>query len=283
MGHPIANRSRELKEVLPLLTFNPNMDNNKRQMPKQRIHITTYNTNGLRTGGKRAKIFNALNPNAFCFLQETHSLPGDNWHREWAGPSLWSNYTNFSAGTAILLPKSAQIQHHALDAEGRFVLAKITNLGKPYTLCCIYAPDKPYRRPQFWTRLKRELLRFKPAGEIIIAGDFNSVLDPSKDREGGNPNLPQHTCGNAELVAILDELCLADSCDTQSIGFTWKSEAKRVRSPQFFLTKYIKRELRLMSCVTSKLRKAKTYLIGGMKLKIGSVKPQFKCVKGAID
>ena len=206
------------------------MNTIEENQPKPKKIFLTYNTNGLRTGDKRDKILNSLDPNAFCFLQETHSLPGDNWQMEWSGPSLWSSHTNFSAGTAILLPKSTQIQQHVLDTEGRYVLAKITHFGKPYTLCCVYAPDKPYQRPKFWTNLKRQISLLKPVGETILAGDFNSVLDPSTDRDGGNPNLPQHTCGNAELEEILDELCLADPCDTQSVGFTWKSEAKHVKS-----------------------------------------------------
>lgn len=195
-----------------------------------KISIITYNTNGLRTQAKRAKIFNALDQNAFCFLQETHSLPGDNWSAEWSGPSLWSCHTNFSAGTGILLPQSAQIQSQVLDAKGRYVLAKITHMEKQCTLCCVYAPDKPYRRPKYWKKLKRQITLFKPTGDTIIAGDFNFVLDPSADREGENPNLPQHVYGNAELSEILDEFRLADTCDSNTIGFTWKSEAKQVKS-----------------------------------------------------
>jgi len=231
MEHGTPSESGPLTKILRRVTKMYEI-NDIRRTPKPQT-ITTYNTNGLRTTAKRAKIskiLNALDRNAFCLLQETHSFPSDNWHEEWDGPSLWSSYTNFSAGTAILLPKSALIQQHVLDAKGRFVLAKVTHCGKPYTLCCIYAPDKPYQRPKFWAKLKRKILLFKPVGEIIIAGDFNSVQDPSKDREGGNPNLPQHTCGNAELTEIFDEFCLADSCDTQSICFTWKSEAKSVKS-----------------------------------------------------
>jgi len=103
-------------------------------------------------------------------------------------------------------------------------------MEKQCTLCCVYAPDKPYRRPKYWKKLKRQITLFKPTGDTIIAGDFNFVLDPSADREGENPNLPQHVYGNAELSEILDEFRLADTCDSNTIGFTWKSEAKQVKS-----------------------------------------------------
>jgi len=198
--------------------------------PKRITNIISYNTNGLRTREKRANILNVLDYSAFCFLQETHSLPSDNWQKEWAGLSLWSSHTNFSAGTAILLPRSAKIQNYVLETKGRFVLAKITHHAKPYTLCCVYAPDKPHKRPKFWKKLKREITLFNPVGDFIMAGDFNSVFDPTKDRVGGNPALPQHTCGNAELSDILDGFCLTDSCDSQTIGYTWKSEAKQIQS-----------------------------------------------------
>ena len=113
---------------------------------------------------------------------------------------------------------------------GRFVLAKITHVGKAYTLCCIYAPDKPYQRPKFWRKLKREISLFKPVGDLIFAGDFNSVLDPAVDTEGGNPELAQHTHGNTDLLEIRRIWPCVDTCDSQTIGFTWKSKAKQVKS-----------------------------------------------------
>ena len=70
------------------------------------------------------------------------------------------------------------------DPNGRFIICDIKANGKMITLCNLYAPNDD--KPDFFRDISTYLREFQ-CDEIIIGGDFNLVLDITKDKRGGRP------------------------------------------------------------------------------------------------
>ena len=62
--------------------------------------------------------------------------------------------------------------------DGRYTILKGLLFGELVSLVSLYAPNKPPTRRAFFTDLVGVGLR----GMLYIMGDFNSVVDPKKDR-----------------------------------------------------------------------------------------------------
>ena len=74
-----------------------------------------------------------------------------------------------------------------------------------YTIANIYGPNNDY--PEFFKQFGENLLDF--SGEnIILAEDFNLVLEVEKDKQGGNPTT--HNNALQELDKIIQNLDLGD-------------------------------------------------------------------------
>lgn len=95
--------------------------------------------------------------------------------------AIHSTYSTYARGTSILIAKSApiSIKHIKLDPNGCFVIVVLELLGKPYTVTSIYAP--PHFTKLFFEWVMSSILAIAE-GPLLIAGDYNTVLDYSIDR-----------------------------------------------------------------------------------------------------
>lgn len=177
----------------------------------------TFNVNGMNNPTKRRAIFQSLRNQKldFCCLQETHSSPGTVhlWQSEWGGHLLASSGRQNARGVAILVKRSLQykIVQQLTDTEGRILLVEIEFQGASYTLGCLYAPtqDKPHEQIRFLNELEGKLDLLSETN-IILAGDFNCLLNPDLDR---NQMTSQSTNVNQyrdRIKAILEDRRLCD-------------------------------------------------------------------------
>ena len=160
------------------------------------IEYISFNCNGLvsdkYTGGggsKFAALLTLLSVLGFpdiVGLQETH-LYNKKIEQEWVAKLKSKGYRTFfsrgckgSKGTAILikinLPFKLVLEHE--DLEGRYTILKGSLFGELVTLVSLYAPNKAVARKNFFTDLVGIGLR----GVLYVMGDYNSVVDPKKDR-----------------------------------------------------------------------------------------------------
>jgi len=204
--------------------------------------IITYNINGMRERTKRERVMDWARSQRFDFvmLQETHKVPGDSWERDWEGESLWAHGTNFSRRCALLVKPHSdfKIVEARIDPEGRYIM---TNLKADswLTLVCVYVPDHPGAWPEFLESLKSDIVDFVPRGPLILAGDFNLVLNAQTDRVG-EVILPQFLRGGNELEHLLRLFELSDPFRAGSdhyLNFTWsnKSGSTRSRLDRFYV------------------------------------------------
>ena len=154
------------------------------------ITMVSLNTNGLRSEAKRIALhlwLDALKPDVIC-LQETHAVSLEEI-RSWFGgfSCVASCHTRKSAGVAILYGPSLSLERAWNDAQGRVVQAQLSFQDSRFRVVSLYAPNRNPARTSFFNELSvsPSLSSDVP---VIVAGDFNSVLDRALDRRGSDPN-----------------------------------------------------------------------------------------------
>ncbi len=125
--------------------------------------------------------------------------------------AFWSHGTRKTTGVAVVVKKSFLAHFLPVRAEdcvevvkGRIVCLHLSGEDGTQTLASIYlSHDKPHERVQALRRL-RDHLRQRFCGLIVVAGDFNFVID-AMDRWSDLSGAPGRA--NEREAATLKELC----------------------------------------------------------------------------
>ncbi len=194
------------------------------------LKLYSFNVRGLRDRTKRKIIFHHLKqkyPGGIYLLQETHSSINDEdtWRNEWKGDNICGRGGNIyfahgktdSCGVMIMFSADVNVDINLIksDQDGRFLLLNIVTTDKEeYTICNIYAPTRNKVNEQlvFLNNFKTIIAGLDPLS-LIMGGDYNTVFDPSLDKQGGDLT----NCTNAytdELVAFMETYDLADAIRT---------------------------------------------------------------------
>lgn len=128
--------------------------------------------------------------NTVFFLQETHSSVDheQTWRSEWGSDMFYSHGTTESKGVVIMFPKQLDVtvSQQINDDHGRYILLDCLIDSSRFILVNVYAPTKNHVTEQchFLTSLQEALEPF--SGEnLIVGGDFNTILNPVLDKQGG--------------------------------------------------------------------------------------------------
>ena len=119
-----------------------------------------------------------------------------------------------------------------IDKEGRYVIVEAEIDDKRIMLCNVYAPNKD--SPNFFTDLFEKIMENRPEN-LILAGDFNFVMDESIDSIGRvtNNNKTQET------LRIFNEAMLAvdvwRDLHPEEKKYTWVSKNKASRLDMIFV------------------------------------------------
>jgi len=178
------------------------------------LSIVSLNTRGLRDLTKRKALFlYCRRTNAdLILLQETHSCESDArfWKSNWGDKIYFSHGSNHSAGVLILINKfKGDIIESLMSTEGRWVIL-ITKLDNAtFIICNIYGHNLSSANKCLISSLQGIIEALKNKYQhafIIIAGDFNAVLDNSADRFP-----PKMGLSNNMICALCDHLHIADA------------------------------------------------------------------------
>ena len=171
------------------------------------LKIMTLNVNGLRDAHKKLRVQNYIKTNEIdiMLLQETH-FNQDKWPKE---NNIWNGKSNRSGGTGIISTEKVTYNSTSKDIEGNYIISNIKTKNLKITIVNVYGPDRPNQRKEFYNKLYQQLLKFPKEKHIIMAGDFNMVETPEKDRTGGRTS-DEHIRGRGELRKIMKELDLTD-------------------------------------------------------------------------
>ena len=196
------------------------------------VKIISQNVRGINEKLKRRAIFNHFKSKAdIICLQEVHSLQENNslWSNEFGSQQCyWANYRSNSRGTAILITKkcSVIVNKVQIDTNGRYVIMQYTDGNELFVLVNLYALNED--DPTFCLELFKKLENLD--GKQIFVGDFNLVLDPSKDCTVGN--IRKNNSQSVEVILkYMEETMLCDiwrARHPEARVFTWSR-----KKPQF--------------------------------------------------
>ena len=153
------------------------------------LKVGSYNVNGLGEKNKRKKVLTWLKnkPEDVIFVQETHSTctTEKDWRNVWGGEIIFNHGTSNSTGVAILIKRNSGIKilKNKPIVQGRATLLEIECDTINFCLVNLYAPnndDIDFFKTVFLETLGRQRDDF-----LIIAGDWNTVLNNNLDKMGG--------------------------------------------------------------------------------------------------
>ena len=157
------------------------------------IEFISLNVNGLGDDFKRQSLLLWLKKfNCdIIFLQETHSVVSveNRWKSEWGGDIFFSHGESNKKGVAILVNNKLdyKVNEEIVDENGRYIILNISVDGTDFLLVNFYAPTKNFEAEQVvYIDQLRILLEDQLDQNMILGGDFNTVLNPDIDKKGGS-------------------------------------------------------------------------------------------------
>ena len=152
------------------------------------MDCATFNVNGLGECNKRREVLNwiADKKDDIILLQETHSTPDceQNWKNIWSGRILFNHGTSNSLGTAFLVAnRNIQVNLHKIIVPGRLAILEFAHEGLDYCIANIYASNQD--ETSCVEKILEEIYGRDKDDFILMAGDWNTVLDNIKDKLGG--------------------------------------------------------------------------------------------------
>ena len=141
--------------------------------------IASLNVDGIHDDDKRARIFEYLRSltHDFFLLQETHVQTEDieAWSAEWGGPCFWCPGGNKSRGVGIVCNVSLDFEDLEVrrDFYGRMINVKLSLHGWIFQVMCVYAPNDPKSRSEFFSELWRHTF---PGIPLFLGGATSTVL-----------------------------------------------------------------------------------------------------------
>jgi len=123
----------------------------------------------------------------------------------------FSHGSTDSRGVAVLItPNSGvKVEKVTRDEDGRYIMLEVNHNGTQLLILNVYAPtkDKVSAQVRFFQQLNT-LLEDHIDKHLVIAGDFNTCLNPTLDKKGGTTE--SDTEAKMKLKSLLDYLDLVD-------------------------------------------------------------------------
>ena len=212
------------------------------------LNIITLNVNGLASNEgrvpKKRKLFTWLKAHHcdVALLQETHFTDSMQHiiSQEWGGDSFFCNGSSNSRGVCILVRRGLdmEVKEVRRDNNGRFIFLKTVSAGKSILFGNIYCPNIDELES---TMRINDWLSEMQADNIILAGDFNVTLDPTRDREWQQHSEVRDYCRRRSeaLKETLEEFRLVDAwraLNPDATQFTFSRGSSKSRLDYFFIS-----------------------------------------------
>ena len=209
------------------------------------ISVVSVNCQGLNGKQKRRDVFHFLkNKNYNIYLlQDTH-LEDKIEHyvsAEWGYKAFFSSHASNSRGVAILFNNNFEFRIKTVykGVGGNSLMVVVEIKQKEFLFVNIYGPNKD--DPEFYNILTDKLKEIQ-YDNVIIGGDFNLVLDPSRDYHNyKNINNPR---ARDAVDHLTDELQLSDiwrELNPDCRRYTWRrsNPFQQARLDFFLVSDYV--------------------------------------------
>jgi exonuclease III len=203
---------------------------NKITHKEETIKLINHNAQGLKGKTKKRQVMKWATKKKFDIMtiQEAHIEEEDldDWKEVWKGTLLYSGGTNQSRGVIILINNLAdhEVLEEEKDTEGRWIIARLLIKGQEIKIGNYYGPngDNPKTMKEMLTTMET-----METEKVILAGDFNLVLNLNMDKQGGQKKTNtrcQHTLQSRMDSNNMTDIWRAKNPHTRK--FTWMSNTK---------------------------------------------------------
>lgn len=203
----------------------------------------SFNVRGLREEKKRASIFRFIRRKKadIVFIQEAHSkiIDETNWKNEWGGNLLFNHGAYNARGVLTLIKPNLDFKlvNLDLDQNGRLQIINCYIQNSPFKLINIYAPNTITARVNFFKEVKRQIFRQRDdvfSKNLIMGGDFNTILNQRLGRKGGTTLFPPKYKDTVKLLEdIQEEFDVLDVWRIKNPDkkrFTWRQHNPQISS-----------------------------------------------------
>ena len=169
------------------------------------ITILSLNVRGLDNNEKRREIFQWLRKKKFSIymLQEVRCTESSFETRaaQCGYKAFYSGFASYKAGVAILFNNNFtfKVLRQICDKEGRYIIMDLDVGELILTICNIYAPNKD--DPIFFQNVREQMWMFR-CEEVILGGDFNLVMNVTKDKKGGKLTTHRNSLKIFQVILI---------------------------------------------------------------------------------
>ena len=190
------------------------------------LTIASINCQGLNNSKKRRDVFHYLRNRKYSilFLQDTHFEEKMEPYilSEWGYQGYFSSYSSNARGVGILFNNNFEFKikriHKGRGGNSLIVQAEINK--NDFLFVNVYGPNRD--DPNFYSTLQEKIKEFN-VSNIIIGGDFNLVLDPTRDYHNyKNVNNPKAREAVDNMIAELDLNDIWRDLNQDCHRFTWR-------------------------------------------------------------
>ena len=166
------------------------------------MHISSLNVRGLHVPLKRRGFFQSLSKFSISCLQETYITDKtcQQWAKEWSGHFFYECGSSHSKGLIILVNNNFNVSNlNIIKINDRCLGISFNLSDRHFVVFNVYSPSKTHERISFINDLTNtlKLNDYDDRTNIIIFGDFNSVMDNEMDILAGEPHpLREVACFN---------------------------------------------------------------------------------------
>ena len=190
------------------------------------VTILSVNCRGLADTKKRNDVFHYLKGKKYSIycLQETHFT--EEMHSiitsKWGYKAFFNSSSSNKKGLAILINNNFEFTFVKLivDDKGDYMILQLKMNDQTITLINLHSPNND--DPAFYDRVRGEIKSIRNQ-ELIVAGDWNLVLNPELDSQNykhtNNPKCRE------KVIDLTNELSLVDiwrELNAQCKRFTWR-------------------------------------------------------------
>ncbi len=143
----------------------------------------------------------------------------DVWTKQWGGKLYASYGTTHSKGLVILINRNCKVENVKIQINTERILSiSFVYQNKNLNIFNVYAPNQDKDKLDFLGQVENQVNLVEQGDGIIIAGDFNMVLDNKLDIISGHPH-------DSRIVTSFDSML--SSLDVYDIWRLLHSEEKR--------------------------------------------------------
>ena len=156
-------------------------------------------------------------------VQESHITEKDvpMWERQWGGRILHNEGTGRKKGELILVSKFFKGDVKLEEKDDRLLIAAVQAEDIKFTLINIYAPNENTEKIDFFDKLQTKLKAVYAEENIILMGDFNTVMSNELDIIAGRPHCVENV---SSLRKVVNSISLTDVWrlfHEKEKAFTW--------------------------------------------------------------